>query len=356
MPGLSINRPGTIPNCAMPLEIRVTGWSSLGVSIISKIGANRPGDRGLIDCEELLPANFARVVAAHGPRKAISAGTWQPTYAELNIAANRLAHELLKRGGTSGDRIAVLMAHDGPLIGAIVAVHKAGRIAVVLNPSHPPSRLKGLIEDAGARLILIDLQHRELAVEACGQNCELVQFEDHFAAGPSQDPDVRIPADATAVLVYTSGSTGRPKAVMLPHRQVIHNVGRHAAAMGFAPQDQIPLFGSPSGAQGIATTYSALLYGASLHPFPIMERGVTGLADWMLDHRITVYISSASLFRQFVKTLGTVSDFRSCAPCDWPRRRRRRTTSGLSNAFSPTNVGSSTRSHVAKRGTSARYR
>ena len=35
-----------------------------------------------------------------------------------------------------------------------------------------------------------------------------------------------------------------------------------------------------------------------------MERGVTGLSEWMLDHRITLYISSASIFRQFVNTLG----------------------------------------------------
>ena len=274
------------------------------MSIVTAIGADQLGGHGLIDCEESLPANFAQVVAAHGSRKAIGAGAWQPTYTELNIAANRVAHALLDRGGTSGDRVAILMAHDGPLIGAIVAVHKAGRIAVVLNPSHPVSRLSVLIEDADACLILTERLHRELAAQARGSNCEIVQFEDHIAAGPSHDPEIRIPAEATAALVYTSGSTGHPKAVMQPHDQMADSVRRHSAIMGFGPDDRILFVGSPSGSQGYATMWCALLNGASLCPFPIVERGVNGLAGWMREHGVNIFISSASIFRQFMKTLG----------------------------------------------------
>lgn len=275
----------------------------MGVNIINRVDADQRRDRDLIDCEESLAANFARVVAAHGSRKAIGAGTWQPTYGELNIAANRVAHALLSRGGTPGDRVAILMKHDGPLVGAILAVHKAGRIAVVLNPFHPPDRLRRLVEDADARLILTDSQHRELAAEAGGSNCEIVQFEGHLGREPAHDPDILVTADATAVLTYTSGSTGRPKAVMMPQNQVTHGVRRHNAIMNYRPDDRILFVGSPSGSQGYTTLWCALLNGASLCPFPIMDRGVTGLAGWMRDHGVDVYISSASIFRQFMKTL-----------------------------------------------------
>jgi hypothetical protein len=54
---------------------------------------------------------------------------------------------------------------------------------------------------------------------------------------------------------------------------------------------------------------AALLHGAALWPFPIAERGVAGLAEWLDANRITIYASSASLFRAFVKTLGAAERF-----------------------------------------------
>ena len=46
-----------------------------------------------------------------------------------------------------------------------------------------------------------------------------------------------------------------------------------------------------------------LLNGATVCPFPVKTRGVTGLADWIVARGLTVYASSASIFRTLVKTL-----------------------------------------------------
>ena len=40
-----------------------------------------------------------------------------------------------------------------------------------------------------------------------------------------------------------------------------------------------------------------------LCPFSLKTRGVTGLADWIIDRGLTVYVSSASIFRTLVKTI-----------------------------------------------------
>jgi len=53
---------------------------------------------------------------------------------------------------------------------------------------------------------------------------------------------------------------------------------------------------------------NALLNGATLYPFPVVVRGLTGLVDWMTGHEINIYVSSASIFRSFMKTLDR--DFR----------------------------------------------
>src|SRR6516164_6905055 len=116
-------------------------------SDLHRFHSGRPPDLG-----DSLLAYFAQVVAVHSFRTAIGSGIWQPTYQELNETANRLANALLKLRGALRGQVALLMRHDAPLIAAMIAVLKAARIAVVLNPSDPPDYLKQLVEYAEAEL------------------------------------------------------------------------------------------------------------------------------------------------------------------------------------------------------------
>jgi acyl-coenzyme A synthetase/AMP-(fatty) acid ligase/acyl carrier protein len=56
--------------------------------------------------------------------------------------------------------------------------------------------------------------------------------------------------------------------------------------------------------------WTALLNGAALLPFSIIENSTASLAEWISHRGITVYFSSASLFRHFMKSLGENVCFR----------------------------------------------
>jgi amino acid adenylation domain-containing protein len=236
-------------------------------------------------------------------RTALCSETWRPTYRELDLASNRLANAFIARGGAPGDRIAILMPHDTPAIGALLATMKAGRIVVALNATDPPLRLRQLMADAEPTLIVADSQYRDLANEIATPGCAVVDFDEAYDFRSANDPSIAISPAQTAALTYTSGSTGRPKAVMMTHRQYLRNAMAHTQAMNYTDADRLPGFGSLSGGQGVTVVWSALLNGATLFPFPVAMKGVTGLADWIVDHGITVYISSASIFRNFMRTL-----------------------------------------------------
>jgi amino acid adenylation domain-containing protein len=253
--------------------------------------------------DSALLAAFEHAVLSHHARPALGASRWQPTYGELNAAANRLAHALLRRSGTSEGPVAILMQHDTPAIAAVLAVVKAGKIAAALNPTHPPTRLRQLMEDIEPALIVTDIVYQDLASEIAAPACAVVRFEDESGQGPDHNPSLVIGADQTACLVYTSGSTGRPKGVMKTHRQLMHSAYVRTDVMGYTAHDRIPLFASLSSGQAINSMWSALLNGAQLCPFPIINVGITGLRAWMIDQQITVYHSSASIFRHFAKTL-----------------------------------------------------
>src|SRR5258707_2893791 len=71
-------------------------------------------------CQTLMEA-FEQSASTFASRPAIVTETWQPIYQALNHCANRLAHALVGRGGNPGDRVAVLMNHDAPMLAATLA-------------------------------------------------------------------------------------------------------------------------------------------------------------------------------------------------------------------------------------------
>lgn len=252
--------------------------------------------------EQSIPARFAELVTQQPDRLAIAAGGWQPTYAELEVATNRFANLLLSRGGKPGDRIAILMKHDAPLLAAVLSILKAGRVVVVLNASDPVTRLSQVVDDADPFLVVADAEHRQIATEVGGDQRPVVLWDDH-RNGAAHGAGIPIAPGDIAWLVYTSGSTGRPKGVMQTHRNILHNAWRLTGGLAISAEDKISLFASPSGGQGVGTIWSAWAIGAALSPFPVVEKGVTGLVDWIDTHKVSVLITSASLFRHFVRSL-----------------------------------------------------
>ena len=90
---------------------------------------------------------------------------------------------------------------------------------------------------------------------------------------------------------------------MQTHRQLRRAAAAHTEAMQYTENDRIPLFAMISTGQGSAGLWWILLNGAMLCPFSLKTRGVTGLADWIIDRGLTVYVSSASIFRTLAKTI-----------------------------------------------------
>jgi amino acid adenylation domain-containing protein len=259
--------------------------------------------------DESLVACFERVAATYPTRTALVSEQWQLTYDQLSAAANRLARALVARGATPGDRIAILMRHDSPQIVAMLAALKAGAIVVPLNPTFPTTRLRKTVEDAEPRLIVTDKTNRDLATGIASSNFGIVSFEEQSVQGPSDNLSIAIDPNQVAFLVYTSGSTGSPKGVMQTHRQRVRHVQNHTDVMRYAVTDKIPLFASLNHSQAIGTTLCALLNGATLFPFSVAIKGVAGLRDWMIENKITVYVSSASIFRTFMKVLDSCDQF-----------------------------------------------
>ncbi|WP_431606694.1 AMP-binding protein, partial [Pseudomonas parafulva] len=138
--------------------------------------------------------------------------TTELTYAQLNAAANRLAHRLIAQGVGPDVLVGIAVERDAPMVIALLAVLKAGGGYVPLDPKFPRERLQQMIEDSRIALLLTQSHLRQaLALDAQVQCLLLDTPED--GSGADSDPLNRVHADNLAYVIFTSGSTGRPKGV-----------------------------------------------------------------------------------------------------------------------------------------------
>jgi amino acid adenylation domain-containing protein len=130
------------------------------------------------------------------------------------------------------------------LVVALLGVLKAGGAYVPMDPTYPRERLRFLLLDAGAALLLTETSLREgLPSEEPAQ----VVYLDRELASIETEPDAPLRSPVTAehlaYVIYTSGSTGTPKGVAITH-------GNAVAFLTWAGQ-ATP---APAGARVLATT------------------------------------------------------------------------------------------------------
>ncbi len=255
------------------------------------------------EIEQSIPARFEQQVAKYPDRLAIKTRTHQFTYEELNKASNRVARVILAQRGKCEEPIALLFEKGAPLIATVLGVLKAGKIYMPLDPSYPPARIAAILEDSQAGLIMTNNQCFSLADELRHSTLQLVNTEEIDANLSTENLGLSISPDTLSWILYTSGSTGKPKGVVQNHRNVLHFIMNFTNGFHLCADDRLTLLFSCCVNGGAHEIFSALLNGASLHLLDIKAEGLTQMANWLIEHEITIYCSVPTLFQHFIDTL-----------------------------------------------------
>ncbi|WP_431679451.1 amino acid adenylation domain-containing protein [Kitasatospora sp. KL5] len=142
------------------------------------------------------------------------------TYSQLWSRSERVASSLIAQGVLPGDVVAVLMPRSAEVVVALLAVLRAGAAYLALDPDQPVARLRGMVADAGVRLVVADPAGPAEAVPA---GVPALSFD--LLAGAKDAVELpRVAAGDAAYVVFTSGSTGRPKGVANEHGAIVDKV------------------------------------------------------------------------------------------------------------------------------------
>lgn len=159
---------------------------------------------------------------------AISCGSQQLTYAELDWRSNQLARLLDSRGVMPRQFVAIYFNRSELPIIALLACLKSGTAYVPLDPTYPGERIRYIASELGISTCLTEdelaPQARQYLPDAQVVVCDTAAAEVPRDAdppwGPAESDISPLSPTDLAYVIYTSGSTGRPKGVMVEHRAV----------------------------------------------------------------------------------------------------------------------------------------
>ncbi|HKS08544.1 MAG TPA: amino acid adenylation domain-containing protein [Pyrinomonadaceae bacterium] len=207
------------------------------------------------------------------------------TYAELDQRANQVAHYLQTLGLPPEGRVGVLLERSADLVVALLGVLKAGGACVPLDPSYPSERLKLLIEDSHAGVVLT----QETLEKSSG------------LTAPPQKITAQIDPANVAYVIYTSGSSGKPKGVMVTHGALCNHMYWMRDAFALSEAD-VFLQKTPIGFDAsVWEFYMPLMVGAKLimaRPGGHQDSGY--LVRAMIEHGVTVLQLVPTLLRMLV--------------------------------------------------------
>ncbi|KUL38421.1 acyl-CoA synthetase [Streptomyces sp. NRRL F-4489] len=161
------------------------------------------------------------------------------TYAELDRAANRLAHHLQEQGVRPGDHVGLHLYNGVPYLQAVYACLKIRAVPVNVNYRYVEEELVYLYRDADLVALVFDAEFTERVAGALPRTPKLRHLI-RVGTPPAGAPEPRIApvplAEAEAagspergfaprsaddrMVIYTGGTTGMPKGVVWRHEDL----------------------------------------------------------------------------------------------------------------------------------------
>lgn len=222
------------------------------------------------------------------------------TYAELDRQSNAVAR-VLRAFVDAECVVALLLPRNSPqLYASQLGVLKAGAAFTSLDPASPDGRIRHILQDSGAGVVLTDSQHTARAAGVGNGSQRILNVADAIdRAQPIEpSPPQWLTPESLAYVIYTSGTTGVPKGVMIEHRSIANLVAADLEEFGLSPDARVGQSSSPAYDSFLEETWLAFAAGATV---VVLDDDTTRLGPdlipWLRRERIQVLCPPPTLLR-----------------------------------------------------------
>lgn len=189
--------------------------------------------------------------------------TGELSYREFEERATRLAARLISIGVKPHTYIPICFEKSGWTIVAMFAILKCGAAFVPLDFEAPLLRLREIVGDVKAELILCGPRQEEMCKSIpCKTLVVDRELTEHQSGSSRNLPVVR--SDATAYVLYTSGSTGKPKGAVISHSAFSSSSAAFAPAFGLSEDSRALQFSSYAFDASLIEILSTLIMGGTV--------------------------------------------------------------------------------------------
>ncbi|MDW6053711.1 amino acid adenylation domain-containing protein [Bacillus paralicheniformis] len=258
----------------------VARWSDHFKALIGSMSANH--DMKLSDMQMLTPKEQNMLINAAGetaeyPRQENIASLFekqamaspdqiaaviddrQLSYRELDEKAERTAAVLNEHGVGSGQVVGLMTDRSLDMLVGILGILKAGGAYLPIDPDYPAERIRFMLNDSGAKLLLT--QSGQQWEEPIDIPVLYIDEAEKAAAKKRRQP---ISAEQPAYVIYTSGTTGKPKGVVIEHCNVVSLIKHDELPFSFGSRDVWTLFHSYCFDFSVWEIFGALLHGGKI--------------------------------------------------------------------------------------------
>ena len=249
--------------------------------------------------EKTVAQLFCETAEQFAGRAAVVSPQGALTYRQLCGQAARLAFELREAGVGPDSLVAICAERSLEMITGIVAIILSGGAYVPLDPDYPRERLRLMLDQTGARVLLAQPHLLDRLANHPGRTLLL----DPHVAGVecAEAPKVSgLTSESLAYVMFTSGSTGQPKGAMIPHRAIVRLV-RNSNFMSLGP-GEIFLQAAPiSFDAATLEIWGPLLNGGTLALLPPGKLSLVELGRAIHSHGVTTLWLTAGLFQVMIE-------------------------------------------------------
>ncbi|CZR58354.1 related to polyketide synthase [Phialocephala subalpina] len=254
---------------------------------------------------ETIPHRIQQMVYAYGDSPAVIDGSEiELSYRQLDARSNTIAVSMLELGLEPGWRIATLQEPSIDWVASLLAILKVGATYVPLDLRSPVARLKAVVNDCQAKIILT---HPATFKQAQMLNCPGASVVDisSWAERDHATVEVAPKANSPGYLLYTSGTTGVPKGTLLKHVGMCNPIECTAKAMEAGPGSRI-LQQTPSTFDlSLWETFLALATGGCLVVASSAQRAdPTALVDLIVCQKATITIATPFEYTWWLQVAG----------------------------------------------------
>ena len=257
----------------------------------------RPYHKELPEGETLVTA-FERIAAEHPDQPAMMWEGGSYTFGELNARANRIAHYLRTEYNIQpNDRVGILINRSEWPMQAILGITKAGGAYVPIDPQYPVERIRLIMEDIDAKLLITDADYMMQAMEY--HQGAMVALDLQFDEMPEQteNPERVNGEEDVVYVIYTSGSTGKPNGVLVPHRAVVNMANSLLDLVKPTLEDRVLQFASLSFDGSLWEIGISLFSGAPMVLTPQAKReNAEAFEQYVNDMGVTLTIMPPAFF------------------------------------------------------------